>query len=406
MMADAEKTRGWEGCYVTLRASHIRDLGLRGNALTVFSIIYGFASATSECTSTLDYFQWWLGCSRPTALAVVHSLEKNGLIRISKRRCSAGSLNNVYSLTEKAAHPIKCQNPKEAWNVDDATVTITGQEVTQLGLRGRLLICFGIFFECCQDGGEHPVPLSYIAAWTGTSKDTARRYVRKLEAKGFINRRITVDDSGSAQNVYCLCPTLPVSAFIVPKTNSMTNTLSASNKMMQEVHSAIWYDFQSLRAHVPSTIGFRYGFDAYKDLRERGLTHNEIVHFVDNKRREWRDEYPDRSTRYAPRCQRVLETIALDMNDQKDERILVPVPSKISEKERKSADESLIHAIVRGDMLGNEANRLVDARQEALSSNNSNDTDKVEKDINVWCDQHYDEIWSNTAQSNMEMKGV
>lgn len=412
-MADIVKHKGWVGSYVTLRASHICDLGLRGNALIAFSIIYGFASAIGECTSNQDYFEYWLGCSRQTATTIVHTLDsKNGLITIGKRRNSNGNYNNVYHLTEKAAHPKKYQNGQRTWKVDDATVTITGREVEQLGLRGRLLITFAVFFECLQDRDEHPVPLSYIAAWTGVSKVTARRYVRKLESMGYITRHCTYDENNCQQNVYRLSPLIAINDYMVPHEVNKSVAPTMLNATTQIENSVFWNDFQTLRSHVPTTNYFNCGFDRYKELRDRGLAHGEISHLVDVKRKEWRKDYPERSTKYAPRCQRILETIAVDLDDQNEsETTTVTTKNTINTKPKTKAERTksrpnngtFIHALVHGGKIGEEANRLETARKRAF--NNPKEEEKAEQAVRDWCDEHYDEIWDN-KDTGKNMKGA
>lgn len=81
--------------YYTVQAWMITDLGLRGNELTAYAIIYGFSQdGRSEFVGSISYFEELLVCSRPTAVKTLAALEEKGLI--SKRVARNGMNCNAY----------------------------------------------------------------------------------------------------------------------------------------------------------------------------------------------------------------------------------------------------------------------------------------------------------------------
>jgi hypothetical protein len=81
--------------YYTVQAWMITDLGLRGNELTAYAIIYGFSQdGRSEFVGSISYFEELLVCSRPTAVKTLATLEEKGLI--TKRVARNGMNCNAY----------------------------------------------------------------------------------------------------------------------------------------------------------------------------------------------------------------------------------------------------------------------------------------------------------------------
>ena len=81
--------------YYTVQAWMITDLGLRGNELTAYAIIYGFSQdGRSEFVGSISYFEELLVCSRPTAVKTLAALEEKGLV--TKRVARNGMNCNAY----------------------------------------------------------------------------------------------------------------------------------------------------------------------------------------------------------------------------------------------------------------------------------------------------------------------
>lgn len=69
--------------YITLLGWMPNRLGLSGNELLTYSLIYGFSQVQGQAyTGSINYLCSWLNCSRPTAIKTLKSLtEKNLLIK-------------------------------------------------------------------------------------------------------------------------------------------------------------------------------------------------------------------------------------------------------------------------------------------------------------------------------------
>ena len=67
--------------YYTVQGWMRSKLGLSGNALAVYAIIYGFTQdGCSEYAGSAKYLSEWLGCSKRTILTVLSELTERGLL--------------------------------------------------------------------------------------------------------------------------------------------------------------------------------------------------------------------------------------------------------------------------------------------------------------------------------------
>ena len=81
--------------YYTVQAWMVNDLGLKGNELALYAIIYGFSQdGRSEFVGSISYIQEWLGCTRPTAMKTIAALIEKGLVK--KKLASNGIDCNAY----------------------------------------------------------------------------------------------------------------------------------------------------------------------------------------------------------------------------------------------------------------------------------------------------------------------
>ena len=65
--------------YYTVQGWMVSELGLKGNALAVYAIIYGFSQdGASEYAGSSRYLCEWLGCSKRTILTVLADLTEQG----------------------------------------------------------------------------------------------------------------------------------------------------------------------------------------------------------------------------------------------------------------------------------------------------------------------------------------
>lgn len=67
--------------YVNIPSWMILDLGLKGNDLLVYAIIFGFSQdGQSLYKGGLGYIQEWIGCSKPTAISILKRLVNSGFV--------------------------------------------------------------------------------------------------------------------------------------------------------------------------------------------------------------------------------------------------------------------------------------------------------------------------------------
>lgn len=67
--------------YYTVQGWMISELGLKGNALAAYAIIYGFSQdGVSEYAGSSRYLCEWLGCSKKTILTVLAELTEKGFL--------------------------------------------------------------------------------------------------------------------------------------------------------------------------------------------------------------------------------------------------------------------------------------------------------------------------------------
>lgn len=68
--------------YFAVQGWMVTELKLKGNALMLYAIIYGFSQTTNTAfTGSVDYLCEWLGgVSRPTVINTLDNLVKQGLL--------------------------------------------------------------------------------------------------------------------------------------------------------------------------------------------------------------------------------------------------------------------------------------------------------------------------------------
>ena len=79
-MAKQVKVR--EDNYFAVQGWMVTELKLKGNALMLYAIIYGFSQTTNTAfTGSVDYLCEWLGgVSRPTVINTLDNLVKQGMV--------------------------------------------------------------------------------------------------------------------------------------------------------------------------------------------------------------------------------------------------------------------------------------------------------------------------------------
>lgn len=111
----------------------MRELGLKGNELNVYAIIYGFSQVQdNEFTASIKYLEEWLGCSKPTIIDTLKKLIDKGLIikeevyinniKFCKYSASKGVLNNLTGGKEILPNNIYINNN----NINNNTLNTIG----------------------------------------------------------------------------------------------------------------------------------------------------------------------------------------------------------------------------------------------------------------------------------------
>ena len=99
--------------YYTVQGWMLSELGLKGNALAVYAIIYGFSQdGASEYSGSARYLCEWLGCSRSTIMEVLKKLTESGLL-IKRDIYKNGSTYCAYMTAprEVSENRTGCTNP-------------------------------------------------------------------------------------------------------------------------------------------------------------------------------------------------------------------------------------------------------------------------------------------------------
>lgn len=109
--------------YYTVQGWMISELGLKGNALAAYAIIYGFSQdGASEYSGSARYLCEWLGCSRSTIMEVLKKLTEQGLLE--KREI----YKNGVMFCSYTAAPRGCPNPGQGVQKSDTPCPNPGRE--------------------------------------------------------------------------------------------------------------------------------------------------------------------------------------------------------------------------------------------------------------------------------------
>ena len=101
-----------EDNYFTVQGWMITELGLKGNALMLYAIIYGFSQTTNtEFTGSVDYLCSWLGgVSRPTVINTLDALVEQGLL--TKNSVTKGAIvYNKYTAIRTSKKILSDEDP-------------------------------------------------------------------------------------------------------------------------------------------------------------------------------------------------------------------------------------------------------------------------------------------------------
>lgn len=122
--------------YISVQGWMRTELGLKGNDLLVYAVIYGFSQTENQCfTGTLSYLADWCGSTKQGVMKNLKSLQEKGLIVKEEKRVNGvkfvsyyatqfnGAVNTVYggmkqSLTGGGKHSLTNDNIEDK-NIED-----------------------------------------------------------------------------------------------------------------------------------------------------------------------------------------------------------------------------------------------------------------------------------------------
>lgn len=245
-----------KGGYVVLQRFMVDELDLTGDELLAYAIIYGFCQdGVSACRCSRGYFAYWLGKSKTTVNRVLDSLVAKGCIVRAHEKVD-GQIYPRYLL---------------------------GPSAPAVAVKHELV-------EAANGGyahGKGGTP-AYPPCHGENDKDP--------------------DGTGGT-------PTYPPSADVpgvrgrtqIRETETYSETESDGAHAEKPSEPApLLDDFMRLRPFMPSTEGYRYGYDNYRKLRSMGFSADEIEKAACAMTKAIRAEYPDRPTRYLPHAERLL----------------------------------------------------------------------------------------------------
>lgn len=99
--------------YYTVQGWMLSELGLKGNALAVYAIVYGFSQdGVSEYAGSSMYLCEWLGCTKKTVLNTLAELTEKGylkkkiIMQNGVRLCNYVAVRRPYSLRKQPGEEI------------------------------------------------------------------------------------------------------------------------------------------------------------------------------------------------------------------------------------------------------------------------------------------------------------
>lgn len=117
--------------YITIQNWMRDDLGLAGNELIVYSVIYGFSQdGESEFHGSRQYLADWCGCSVRQIQNILNDLVERGLL--AKREEFVNGEKRCYYSSEKIAHP-----SEKISRGSSEKISLGGEKISQYNLANK-----------------------------------------------------------------------------------------------------------------------------------------------------------------------------------------------------------------------------------------------------------------------------
>ena len=96
--------------YIVIQSFMVSELGLKGNELLIYAIIFGFSQTTGQAFhGSLSYLESWTNSTRPTVISSLKSLVEKGLIEKEEQTINGVKYCSyrAKSSTDKAEEVVK-----------------------------------------------------------------------------------------------------------------------------------------------------------------------------------------------------------------------------------------------------------------------------------------------------------
>lgn len=115
--------------YITIQGWMVSDLHLKGNALLVYAIIYGFSQdGTGEFCGSLNYLSEWMNVTKQTVMNTLGDLVERGLLKKNKQTINGVQIVRYAAVVpEQEVKPIPKPENTVDWKsvIDDYNQTCT-----------------------------------------------------------------------------------------------------------------------------------------------------------------------------------------------------------------------------------------------------------------------------------------
>ncbi|MGF7010533.1 putative transcriptional regulator [Lachnospiraceae bacterium PF1-22] len=185
-------------CYYTV-FGWMLDIGLKGNELLTFAIIYGFSQGSDEdqkFNGSLGYLAAFLGIKRPGVSKCLSKLVEKGYIEkqviyISNvRTCAykAKPFNTLKSMIDSNNKEVLLRKKR---GVTQENFYVVQGWMLDLGLKGTDIQLYAIIYGFSQNNEEDQFflgSLSYLSAWTNLERTSVRKNLADMVSKGILEK--------------------------------------------------------------------------------------------------------------------------------------------------------------------------------------------------------------------------
>lgn len=208
--------------YLNIQGWMVSELGLKGNELLIYAVIYGFSQdGTTAFGGSLSYLMQWTGASKPTVINCLKSLIDKGLVFKHEY------LHNGVRMCEYTALR-DCEEDAENGGSDGNNDELKSTET----------------------GGKETLPV--VKNFNRGGKETLPGVVKKFNRGGketLPNNKDNNKDNNKAniKDIYTPSANEPDGMCDTPQNDNMTNKSSPSRKQLEAEFESVWAEYPSPR---------------------------------------------------------------------------------------------------------------------------------------------------------------